>query len=235
MSRSEKSEWSLREKIPSYLAEVVIIFVGISMSFLYDEWREKRQNEETATKHMISIRENLVQDTTVLSKYIEFAHEIIRCTELMAYDSDKLNNLDTFDYCIDMTASYIDFSPNITAFDEMKSNGHTKLIVNDSLRKAINKYYTLIVNNCDEWSVVCKNFTLNQVIPEMSNYFSVAKDRQNKISLTEKLRGIRSRKVRNNLITTAFYNKSFIYVLEGTKISCINIIRGINIELAKGN
>ena len=56
------------KKFRDYIFELLVIFVGISLSFYVDEWREKTENIELLKKNLAGIKLELVEDTVVLSK-----------------------------------------------------------------------------------------------------------------------------------------------------------------------
>lgn len=53
--------------VKRYLSEVIVIFLGISISFWFDEWRNHRRERELEYKMLQNLKENLVQDTLLIS------------------------------------------------------------------------------------------------------------------------------------------------------------------------
>lgn len=80
-----KAKQSIINALKKYLFEVLTIFIGISISFLFDEWRENRKDEEIARKNLIFLRSNLVQDTLILTGMTEIGKASIYSINKLIY------------------------------------------------------------------------------------------------------------------------------------------------------
>lgn len=220
MAKTEEKE-TLKDILKKYVLEVVIIFVGISMSFLFDEWRENRKDEETARKNLIFLQSNLVQDTLVLTGMIDIGKASVHSINKLIYFKQDAEITDSINAHIDKAAGYLDFKSNQMAYEEIKQTGHTSLIKNDTLKRSFLSYYTLIAPYCTEWCGVDKMQTMTQLIPEICIYFPVVIDSSNVISVQEKIKSLKIRKIRNLLIMNAAYKqeviKAFIFTKEIAK------------------
>ena len=58
-----------------YVYEVIAIVVGITISFMVDEWREERQNREELVVALKLINKELISDSTSLVGYLDIYHE----------------------------------------------------------------------------------------------------------------------------------------------------------------
>ena len=58
-----KSKNIFKVILEKYVSEILVIFIGISISFLFDEWRDNRRDDETVEKHLTFLRANLVSGT----------------------------------------------------------------------------------------------------------------------------------------------------------------------------
>lgn len=59
------------KKYLKYLIELIVIVVGITLSFMVDEWREERQNREKVISALKIIQQNLVQDSIQIERHID--------------------------------------------------------------------------------------------------------------------------------------------------------------------
>ena len=157
----------------NYAFEVMVIFLGISISFWFDEWRENRKDREMERKHLIDLKNNLKQDTFLLSQLIKGGNTFVNSSRKLATFKNDADIIDSLNFHIDNATSYLPLRTNQTAYEEIKQTGYTGLITNDTLKMIILQHYTLIVKNGEEWSEVDKNYTMTQIIPEISQYFSV--------------------------------------------------------------
>jgi hypothetical protein len=219
--------------LKKYVSEVLIIFIGISISFLFDEWRDGRKDRETAQKHLTFLRTNLVRDTSMLTNMKELSEEMKKSANRLAYFKRDLEILDSIDTYIDNAASYVTFKPNRMAYDEIAQTGHTSLITNDSLKRSMLSYYTIIVPYCEEWCAVDKTHTMTQLIPEMSIYFPVVADTFNRVTPQEKVQALKIKKLRNLLIIGAAYKQEVIKAVILTKTVAKNLLKSVDDELKK--
>ena len=75
----------LKNALKKYVSEILIIFIGISSSFLFDEWRENRKDDETAKKHLTILRANLIQDTFLLTGMIDIGKKLVKSVNKLTY------------------------------------------------------------------------------------------------------------------------------------------------------
>jgi hypothetical protein len=230
---SEQNKPSLRATLLKYLSEIVIIFLGISMSFWFDEWRGNRKDRETEQIILRGVRDNLVRDTLSLRAMMPYGERIIDCSnKLLALKKEKeiKDSLDTY---LDMALTSVIFNATQTTYEEMKQTGRTSLIQDDTLRKAIIAHYTVIIGYCNEWTAASKTHTETQLMPEMTNYFSVVEDSVQPIPIAQKIEALKSRKLRNILLVNILCKKGTLGAFEQTISRSKKIIGRIDKVLKK--
>jgi hypothetical protein len=228
-----KKNHPLKVILEKYISEILVIFIGISISFFFDEWRENRSNDETIKKHLTVLRTNLVQDTLKLTFMINNGNKFVKSINKLTYFKLDSEITDSLNFHIDNTASYLAFKSNQMAYEEIRQTAHTNLIKNDSLRTLFLSYYTAIIPYCAEWCKVDETHTMTQLIPEMSIYFPVVVDSLNIVSSQEKAKFLRLKKMRNLLLTNAAYKKEAINVFVFTKKATINLLKKVDVALKK--
>jgi hypothetical protein len=216
-----------------YIFEIIVIFIGISISFWFDEWRNNRKDKEMERKHLSDLRDNLQQDTSLLSFQIGIGDRLINSSRKLATFKNDADILDSVNIHIDNATSYLFLQTNQTAYEEIKLTGHTSLITNDTLKKSILGHYTLTIPGCVEWANIDKNYTMSQIIPEMTNSFPVVPEGSNMVSNTQKIKALRNQKLRNLLLNSVTYKQATGSVFQITKSNATNLIRRINRELSK--
>lgn len=135
---------------------------------------------------------------------------------------------DSINAHIDKAAGYLDFKPNQMAYEEIKQTGNTSLIKNDTLKRSFLSYYTFVTPYCNEWTAVDKMQTMTQLIPEISIYFPVVVDTSNVVSVQEKIKSLKIRKVRNLLIMNAAYKQEVINTFMFTKEAAKKLLKRID-------
>jgi hypothetical protein len=223
-----KTKQGLKDIVKKYVFEVLTIFIGISISFLFDEWRENRKDDEIARKNLIFLKSNLVQDTMVLTGMIDIGKASVHSINKLIYFKQDSEIADSLNAHIDKAAGYLDFKPNQMAYEEIKQTGHTSLIKNDTLKRSFLSYYTFVSPYCIEWCGVDKMQTMTQLIPEMSIYFPVVVDTSNVVSVQEKIKSLKIRKIRNLLIMNAAYKQEVVKVFLFTKEAAKKLLKRID-------
>jgi hypothetical protein len=223
----------LKDVLIPYLFEIIVIFIGISISFLFDEWRDNRKDRELERKHLMDLKSNLQQDTFLMSRMIEGGKDFVHSSRKLATFKNDKDILDSLDFHIDNAASYLLLKTNKTAYEEIKQTGHTGLITNDSLKKIILQHYTLVIPQGEEWGDIDKNYTMTYIVPEMSNYFPIVMDTTNMVSASQKVKALRIQKLRNLLLNNAIYKQETVKSFMRTKLYSEKLIKRIEDELKK--
>ncbi len=187
-----REKYFLKDGIYKYLSEIVVIFIGISISFWFDEWRDNRKDREMERKILLNLKENLAQDTVNLGGTAKGGETLISGIDKLLVFKQDTDIADSVSFFIDMAASYLGCLTNQTTYEEIKQTGHTSLIQDDTLKKAILGHYTSLIPFVKEWCEVDKTHTMTQLIPEMSNYFPVVFDSTHMVSASQKIKFLRS-------------------------------------------
>jgi hypothetical protein len=230
---SEQNKPSVKVTLVKYLSEIVIIFLGISMSFWFDEWRGNRKDRETEQIILRGVRDNLVRDTLSLRAMIPYGVRIIECSNKLLALKDEKEIKDSLNTYLDMALTTMSFNATQTTYEEMKQTGRTSLIQDDTLRKAIITHYTVFMGYCNEWSAATRAHTDTQLMPEMTNYFSVVEDSVRPIPIAQKIEALKIRKLRNILLVNVLCKKSHLDVFEQTINRSKKIIGRIDKVLKK--
>jgi hypothetical protein len=133
----KKTKYSFKVILEKYVSEILVIFIGISISFFFDEWRENRRDEETIKKHLTFLRTNLIQDTIQLTGMINYGNQFVKSINKLTYFKHESEITDSISFHIDNAASYLTFKPNQMAYEEIRQTAHTNLINNDSLKSVV--------------------------------------------------------------------------------------------------
>jgi len=198
---------TFKDALKKYLSEIIVIFIGISISFWFEEWRENRKDREMEQKILQNLKDNLAQDTLLLGKTSQNVNAMVNGIEKLTRFERDADIMDSVSFYIDMAASYTGILINQTTYEEMKQTGNTRLIQNDTLKKAILGHYTSLIPFVKEWCEVDKTHTLTQLIPEMSAYFPVVIDTMNLVSASQKVQSLKTPKLKYMLITNLTYKK----------------------------
>jgi hypothetical protein len=222
-----------QDSLKKYLGEVIAIFIGISISFWFDEWREDRKDREMEQKILQNLKSNLMQDSMILGMTTKGVQRIIAGAEKLTKLKPDPSLTDSVSYYIDMAASYTGFLANQTTYEEIKQTGHSSLIQDDTLKNFILGHYTTLIPYVKEWCDVDKTHTMTQLIPEMSNYFPVIIDTTNLVPAAAKIKYLQTPKLKHLLITNLAYKKEAVKAIEIVKGNTKRLIARIDQILKK--
>ena len=126
-----------------YVVELIVIVVGITLSFMVDEWREERKNRDKEIKAMKEILSGLKSDLIEIDNGYEKASLSLNSAEIIL---DCINDQCIFTDSIGKHISNMSFFlyslPNNAPYENLKNEGLT-IISNDSLRNKIIYYYEI--------------------------------------------------------------------------------------------
>ena len=127
------------------IGEIVLVVFGILIALSINNWQQDRYNRMLEKRYITDLTNNLKKDSTSLHNLYK---EALRASDAKDSIMEYLNQQD---YKLDSLSAYFMyqwnpykiFSPSTSTIDEMKSNGHLKIIRNEAIRKQIvNIYYT---------------------------------------------------------------------------------------------
>ncbi len=161
----------INKKVRNYFFELLIIIIGISISFLLNEWRVNYGNRQLEKASLLGLQDNLAEDTTVIIAEMEILESIIEsCTKLTEYNIDKWGR-DSLNRFIRPTRQYSTIPINDISYRIMEQTGESKHIrnrtlLNDIIRLYDNHYWEIkIYNDID------KKIVLDQYLPYFAKHF----------------------------------------------------------------
>jgi hypothetical protein len=123
------------------VGEILLIFIGITLSFSFDEWRTNRQKRVKEIEILNQIAVAVRYDTSrlgVLAILNDYASNKMRylldSTRLEKSPSPKTLK------CLAYLNYYYEFTPDFTAYDNLKNEG-LNLVSNSALRLKMMSYY----------------------------------------------------------------------------------------------
>ena len=164
-----------RNNFRYYIAELLILVLGISLSFILNEYRVQKQEEKMEIELLDSFRDNLILDSLAL-------HLQIKAQEVRAKTTTSLLNLtpeseysDSMAYHMVILLNYGGFYPTDITYQEMRSLGNSHLIQNQEMLNEIIQLYEGDYDLVAEWSTLDKNFMTNQLMPYVYETFPFAR------------------------------------------------------------
>jgi len=162
--------------LPVYIGELIIIFLGITLSWWFEEWRQEKQERQLEAQHLINLKSNLETDSITMNSELADMKESMR--RLKALEKAIQNNqTDSLGFYLRSMIMVAEFHPNDSEFEVIKSTGDIGLIADDTLRRDIMTLYEVVYGQVafrvdlnhqavisNNWDYAVNNFDLNKVM-----------------------------------------------------------------------
>ncbi len=131
----------------SYLADFIVIVLGIVVALSLDNWNENRKKSKSESVYYCRILEDFELDKEIISELYENAENRIKISKNLLLDLhsqtlEKNYLLNTYLQTIIMDV----FVPRKMAFEDLISSGNLKLLSDISLKNSLIKYYSELEN-----------------------------------------------------------------------------------------
>ena len=134
----------VREKWPEYVIEILVIIISITISFIFDEWREKQRKEEVEQIYLKGLANDTETDRNQLVEIIEETQQILQKTDHLLVASRQTVPTDSAQNLLD-AIRFIMKRPRFVAedvtFTDLKSTGNMQLMTSPELKRALFEYY----------------------------------------------------------------------------------------------
>lgn len=163
-----------KRNLKYYLAELTILVLGISLSFVLNEYRIQQQEEKKEVELLQNFRDNLILDS--LSLHIQMKVQDLRkeSAESLLALTPESEFTDSIAYHIVILLNYGGFYPTDITYQEMRSLGNSRLIQNTQLLNEIIQLYEADYDLVGEWAGLDKAFMLNELLPYVHDNFPFA-------------------------------------------------------------
>jgi len=230
---------TLKRRWPEYLLEIGVIIVGITLSFLLNEWRADRSEAEAEIRALASLRDDLVADTTMISNEIQQMDKFDSALNYMIrlYQKDAQANRDSILAALTAYATYTTFNKNSTGYEQLKETGQLNIISNKALLKSVVELYNDKALVLKEYSYIDRSMVLEQFIPflmkDATMFFVDNPMRKTKSgkALYEEL--MEQKYFRNSLLVNRIFKSSIIQYYREYFNDASGLIEQIDIELAR--
>jgi hypothetical protein len=123
------------------IGEIILIFIGISLSLAFDQWRTSNSNEAKEEALLMLLTESVKKDIQALEFNIEESEKTLRSVDFLIR---KLTNNSVFDDSISVAFSVMAYNPQFSAdklgYNNILAEG-LPIISDNNLRTNIIQYY----------------------------------------------------------------------------------------------
>lgn len=158
-----------------YIAELLILVLGITMSFVLNEYRQQQRDLKLEDNLLHQFRDNLILDSIMLSgqsKSLELRTEFSRYLLGLPEDSGYR---DSVGLSLVYLMNYGGFYPSDITYQEMRSLGNSRLIRNKTLLNELIQLYEMDYDLVNEWASADRSFLLEELLPYMNRNLPFAR------------------------------------------------------------
>lgn len=126
----------------NHFIELIVVFIGITLAFMLNNWRESYKNQQLEKKYLIGFHDDIVHDYTQLDTIIN-ANERKLCRANQVIKILKNGNLQTDSAMVfigDMVQIHL-FFPKVNTYESIKNSGNLNIITDYKLKETLIKYY----------------------------------------------------------------------------------------------
>lgn len=145
LSNLRKLGHLIRTNWQAYLLEIIVVIIGITISFSLNNLKEKNDRKKLELAYQVSLLNDIHADTEELERVIDETRQVIeKATRVISIvEENKLQRINTPEFLEDIRGvlgrpAFI--SKDIT-FSDMKSSGNIQLIRDMKLKNLIFEYY----------------------------------------------------------------------------------------------
>jgi len=138
----KKSNKNITKKLGRYLTEILVIIIGITLSFALNEWNKSRNDHKAYKNHLENLTNDLEIDFKQMNSDIASVSRIQKSLMYaLKYNPSNRDSIPRLSEAINETMSYINFLPNNNTYRMLNSTGGLDVFRNKELVSELNKLY----------------------------------------------------------------------------------------------
>jgi len=131
----------------NHFIELIVVFIGISLAFALDNWREDLNNRELEEQYIDSFYKDISDDATTLFGIIRISKaKVKRIERYINQLKNKTTSQDSALVIIQDIMTKTPFSPKLSTYESIKSSGNLNILTNYKLKQDIIGYYQSLLD-----------------------------------------------------------------------------------------
>ncbi|MEL6812720.1 MAG: DUF6090 family protein [Bacteroidota bacterium] len=130
-------------KIGRYFIEILIIIIGITISFALNDWEKKRSAQADYQSYLKKLQQDIRIDSLQMTNDMRSYSNKIKGVDLIFtyHDGFSQDSVALLGQAQNALSNYIEFLPNDNTFQVLSSTGDFKVFTNDSLVSELFQLY----------------------------------------------------------------------------------------------
>lgn len=132
---------ALQRKIQRYALELLIVFLGVSLSLLAENWRQNRVDDRSQYDSLARLHTDMLLEQGDMRGNVLTAERGLRSARWLAENTEGQHAADSVSTALTNVGSCSFFVPYSTEYTALKSSGRLSLLRDDDLRNNIVRLY----------------------------------------------------------------------------------------------
>lgn len=214
------------------VGEILLIFIGITISLLFDEWRQSVSKKEVEHRLLSHLSTSLMRDLNE-SQYAQHWTEngLHSCQQVLDLLEKKASpNSDSLGYFFATLTDYGTYAPDLAPIQNIKDVGYS-ILRNDSLKYMITRHYQDL-EYLKPWTErILPENSKEYITPVLMNLMEFKFDETAELSRDEILQLEKNNSFQNGLRTQIGRLTSYKELLEIDRMQIVSLLISVNKEL----
>jgi hypothetical protein len=126
------------------IGEIILVVFGILIALQINNWNEQRKNNQLEAEYYCRLLEDIQQDDDQINALISRAEDRLKASNqalrLLQQDSPRTTEV-AKEIALAIKAIFMDYKPNNSAYEDLKSGANLNIIKDKNIIKALNTYF----------------------------------------------------------------------------------------------
>lgn len=205
----DSKESFLKNNWKKYLFELLVIIIGITISFALQNWQESQRQKQVEIQTLERLLVDLKADSGDMQKETESLQECINGAQRILEINDFTEHTDSLDLFINSQLQYSVFAKSDIAYQGLRGFGKNGIITNQEVLNKIIHQYSVEYRTMDEWTNFDRSFITGHFLPHVTANFPAFGSRTdgNETAIFQKINAAMNTSQFKNLTTVNMSNK----------------------------
>ena len=156
---------TFKQVLLKYLAEIIIIVIGVSISITMNQWQNEKKATQDEVELLKEIQHDLVQDSATFATYSQIIEQNIKWGLPLVIQDDLEAIEDSLLFFISVVPNFVPFEGTTVGYTYLKGLGGFNLIEDKLLLKDIIQIYSSYYPKLELFSNSQSKYIQEQIIP----------------------------------------------------------------------
>jgi len=129
------------------IGEIILVVIGILIALQVNNWNEQKKQNRLEKEYYCRLLEDTQQDLEQVNQFIKASEDRLAASNqaVRLLQQETAKKVDVGNQLgLSILAIYSDFTPNNSAFEDLKSGANLNIIKDKNIIKAINNYFNIV-------------------------------------------------------------------------------------------